>query len=268
MPTPLSETSDGMSVTNVDTSPAIELDGVSMVFQMSKGQPTHALDHIDLTVSDGEFVTVVGSSGCGKSTMLNLAAGLIEPTSGRVLVHGEMINGPGRDRSMVFQEDAVFPWYTVKRNIEYGLKVAKLSPKQIDERVNRFLEITKLEDYALAYPRELSGGMRKRVDVARATVVEPEILLMDEPFAALDALTKQDLQVALLDIWGLQKMTIVFVTHDIEEALFMSDRVVMMSPRPGRIKQITKVPFERPRVIELKTDPLFQDMRRELLMEL
>ena len=259
---------DGAPVIHADSSLAIKLEGVSMVFQMSQGEPTNALDDIDLSVADGEFVTVLGASGCGKSTILNLAAGLIEPTNGTVSVHGERVTGPGRDRSMVFQEDAVFPWYTVRRNIEYGLKVAKLPATQMDERVNHFLDITQLHEYAFAYPRELSGGMRKRVDVARATVVEPDILLMDEPFAALDAITKEGLQLALLDIWSLHKMTVLFVTHDIEESLFMSDKVVMMSPRPGRIKRMIPISFERPRLRELKTEPIFQDMRRELLMEL
>jgi NitT/TauT family transport system ATP-binding protein len=169
---------------------------------------------------------------------------------------------------MVFQDDAVFPWYTVRQNIEYGLKMAGVTKAERDKRVNHYLELVGLVGFDHAYPRELSGGMRKRVDLARAAVTEPDVLLMDEPFAALDAITKEGLQVELLKIWQQNRMTVLFVTHDIEEALFMSEQVAVMAAKPGRIKRIVDVPFPHPRSVELKTEPSFQALRRELTHEL
>ena len=223
---------------------------------------------LSLDVYDQEFLSIVGISGCGKSTLLNVIAGLLPSVSGEILLDGPPVSRPGPDRAMVFQEDAVFPWYTVRQNIEYGLKVANLSPEEINKRVDKYLNLIDLVEYQNIYPRELSGGMRKRVDVARAMVTNPELLLMDEPFASLDVMTKEKMQVDLLEIWTINRMTAIFVTHDLEEAIFLSDRIAVMSTKPGFVKHIVEVPFSRPRKQELKTSSEFQDLRRQLAFEL
>ena len=282
----------------------IHIDKVQMVYSRRGGGKLDVISQLSLDVHEHEFLTIVGESGCGKSTLLNIIAGLLNPTAGRVLVDGQPVTGPGPDRTMVFQDDAVFPWYTVRQNIEYGLRIARkckdapnkqlpktdgdqhrsgtgskqpharsgrrqrLSKAERDQRVNEFLQLTGLASSQNAYPRELSGGMRKRVDVARAAATAPRVLLMDEPFAALDVMTKEGLQLAFLDIWRKAQMTVVFVTHDIEEALFLSDRVMVMARHPGRVKRIVDVPYPRPRDTELKTEPAFQALRRELTREL
>lgn len=218
--------------------------------------------HLD--ICNQEFLTIVGTSGCGKSTLLNIIAGLFPPTKGHALLKGTKITHPGPDRTMIFQDDAVFPWYTVRQNIEYGLKIQKLEPNEIKRLVDHHLNLVGLKDAENLYPRQLSGGMRKRVDVARAVATNPEVLLMDEPFAALDVLTKEKLQTEFLNIWNNNRITVIFVTHDLEEALYMSDRVVVMSRQPGEVKRIVDVPFNRPRLLNLKTSPEFQEMRRDL----
>ena len=218
--------------------------------------------HMDIL--NQEFITIVGTSGCGKSTLLNIIAGLLPPTQGQALLKGIEITRPGPDRTMIFQDDAVFPWYTVRQNIEYGLKIQKLEPNEIKRLVDHHINLVGLKDAENLYPRQLSGGMRKRVDVARAVATNPEVLLMDEPFAALDVLTKEKLQTEFLNIWNNNRITVIFVTHDLEEALYMSDRVVVMSRQPGEVKRIVDVPFNRPRLPNLKTSPEFQEMRRDL----
>ncbi len=238
--------------------PKLSVDGVSMVF----GDQT-VFEAVNLDVGAGEFLCLIGSSGCGKTTLLNLIAGFMPPTEGEIRVSGRVVDGPGSDRAMVFQDDAVFPWYTVLQNIEYGLKIRKI-PKH--ERRTQARELTELvglggrEDY---YPAQLSGGMRKRVDVARALSVQPEVLLMDEPFAALDAITKAHMQEEFLRMWESRETTVVFVTHDIEEALFLGDRLILMGG--NSIMRETKVPFERPRTEEVRTSPELQGMRREVI---
>jgi len=218
----------------------------------------------DLSIFDQELITIVGASGCGKSTLLNIIAGLLPPSKGQVFMKQKKITQPGPDRTMVFQDDAVFPWYTVRRNVEYGLRVQKISAKERKKLVNHYIELVGLNDAQDLFPRQLSGGMRKRVDVARAIATKPEVLLMDEPFAALDVLTKSRLQEEFLNIWNVNRMTVVFVTHDLEEALYLSDRVVVMANKPGRVQRIVEVPFSRPRGLDLKTTPEFQKIRREL----
>jgi NitT/TauT family transport system ATP-binding protein len=227
-------------------------------------QPINVIDDLSLSVHDQEFLTIVGASGCGKSTLLNIIAGLLPPGSGNVYINDSEIQSPGPDRTMVFQDDAVFPWYTVYQNIEYGLRISKTERKLRIEQVKHVIDLVGLTGCENMYPRQLSGGMRKRVDVARAIITKPEVLLMDEPFAALDVLTKQHLQEQFLRIWNDNRITVVFVTHDLEEALYLADRVVVMSSHPGRISRIVNVPFERPRDKDVKTTNEFQLLRRDL----
>ena len=222
------------------------------------------IEDFNLFIQNQEFVSIVGASGCGKSTLLNILAGLIPPTQGKVQLKGNEITKPGMDRTMVFQDDAVFPWYTVQQNVEYGLKIQKIDPQERKNLTEHYIKLVGLSEASDLYPRQLSGGMRKRVDVARALATRPEVLLMDEPFAALDVLTKERLQEEFLNIWNGNRMTVIFVTHDLEEALYMSDRVVVMSNHPGRVKRVVNVDFPRPREIDLKTSPEFQELRRDL----
>jgi NitT/TauT family transport system ATP-binding protein len=240
--------------------PIIEIEHID--FTYTEGQKV--IEDFNLTIYDQELITIVGASGCGKSTLLNIIAGLLPPTSGMARINGVEITQPGPDRTMVFQDDAVFPWYTVRQNVEYGLRVQKIQKQKRNELVDHYINLVGLNEATDLYPRQLSGGMRKRVDVARAIATKPEVLLMDEPFAALDVLTKQRLQEEFLNIWSANRVTVVFVTHDLEEALYLSDRVVVMTPNPGRVQALVEVPFGRPREPDIKTDPKFQQMRREL----
>lgn len=250
-----------MSSPGVEGRVRIAIDGVDFAYTANQAL---ILQDIDLQVRSGEFVTLVGPSGCGKSTLLRLIAGLLQPGQGRVMVDGVEVGPPGPDRGMVFQDDAVFPWLTVERNVSYGPDAQRIAHPEREEAVNRALELVGLSDDRNRLPRELSGGMRKRVDVARAIVLRPEVLLMDEPFAALDVMTKEQLQEDFLEVWAAVGMTVVFVTHDLEEALFLSDRVEVMAPYPGRLVRSVEVPFDRPRRRGLRTDPSFQGLRAEL----
>lgn len=244
--------------------PKIRIENLVFSYANDQENALNVLDQLNLSVFDREFLTIVGASGCGKSTLLNIIAGLLPPSAGQVYINNQLILRPGPDRTMVFQDDAVFPWYTVYQNVEYGLKISMVDKPTRDQQVKHVLDLVGLTDCADMYPRQLSGGMRKRVDVARAIVTRPEVLLMDEPFAALDVLTKQRLQEQFLQIWNDNPMTVVFVTHDLEEALYLADRVVVMSSHPGRIARIVQVPFERPREKDVKTMPEFQSLRRDL----
>ena len=235
-------------------------EGVSLLFSGGIA----ALRDVDLSVPGGSFVSVVGTSGCGKSSLLNLAAGFFPPSGGRVLVGGAPVRGTDADRGMVFQEDAVFPWYTVLQNVEYPLRWSGVSRAERRRRAAELVERVGLGSRADALPGELSGGMRKRVDIARALASDPQVLLMDEPFGALDALTKVRLQQEFLAVWERQAPTVLFVTHDLEEALFLSDRVVVMAGQPGRIIRSLDVPFPRPRDQQLRNAPEFQRLRSEL----
>jgi NitT/TauT family transport system ATP-binding protein len=209
--------------------------------------PVVALDGIDLDVAGGELVCLLGPSGCGKSTLLSVLAGFLTPTAGEVLVDGHPVTGPGPQRGMVFQEYALFPWMTVAKNVGFGLAVAGLAPAEIDRRVKALLERFELDEFAESFPKDLSGGMRQRVAIARVLAIESPVLLMDEPFGALDALTRRDLQDELLRLWAQLGKTIVFVTHSIEEAVYLADRVAVMTYRPGNIKQVREVRLPRPR---------------------
>jgi NitT/TauT family transport system ATP-binding protein len=229
--------------------PILSIKGLSKKFANRNGE-LHALDSIDLDVEDGEFLVLVGASGCGKSTMLNLIAGLDRPDGGAVMMGGERIKAPGPDRSVVFQDGALFPWLTALKNVEFGLKRIGMPQKERTERAHHYLRLVKLDKFADSFIHELSGGMRQRVAIARALAVEPKILLMDEPFSALDAQTREDLYVELQEIWVRMGTTVVFVTHNVREAVTLGDRVVLLKPRPGRIQEIFPVHILRPRHID------------------
>jgi NitT/TauT family transport system ATP-binding protein len=229
-----------------------------------RGTDVLALDGVDLHVADGELVCLLGASGCGKSTLLSIVGGLERPTSGEVRIDGELVVGPGADRGMVFQGYSLFPWATVSQNIEWGLKVAKWSAARRRARVDELLGIMSLGEFADARPAELSGGMRQRVAIARALAPEPDLLLLDEPFGALDAQTKRHLQDFLLSVWKRTGVTILMVTHDVEEAVYLSSRIYVMAARPGRIADEIVVPFGESRGPAIKRDPRFLDLRDEL----
>lgn len=220
-----------------------------------------ALDRVSLDIGDEEFVTVVGPSGCGKSTLLNLAAGLTTPTSGEVLVDGRTVTGPGPDRGVIFQQYALFPWLTVRGNVEFGLKVGSVPAAERRRRADRAIALVGLTDFADALPKTLSGGMKQRCAIARAYAVDPDVLLMDEPFGALDALTRVQLQDRLLETWSRERRTVLFVTHDVEEAVYLARRVVVMAARPGRIHSVVEVDLPYPRTESLRLSPEFARIR-------
>ncbi|MHA7685580.1 ABC transporter ATP-binding protein [Cupriavidus sp. PET2-C1] len=224
----------------------LEIKDLSKQYQV-KGEPLPVLEHIDLTIQPGEFVSIVGSSGCGKSTLLRLIIGLEEDYQGEILLDGNRILGTSLDRGIVFQEHRLFPWLTVEQNISLGLLNAKIPESDKRSSVQEHIELVGLKGFETAYPYQLSGGMSQRVAIARALVNRPEVLLLDEPFGALDALTRAYLQQELQRIWELEGITAILVTHDVEEAVYLGDRVVVMQPRPGRIKRIVDVPLLRPR---------------------
>jgi NitT/TauT family transport system ATP-binding protein len=236
----------------------LEARGVSLDYVRPRtNERQRALDDVDLQVMEGEFVSVVGPSGCGKTTFLSVVDGLVPATSGTILVDGKVVTKPGRDRAMVFQDASLLPWRPVLRNVTYGLECNDVGAKEARERAMHFIEMVGLRGFEHHYPYELSGGMQQRVNLARALVMDPEILLMDEPFAALDAQTRETMQEELLQIWLKAKKTVLFITHQIDEAIFLSDRVVVFSARPGHVKEIVDVGLERPRRLALKRDPRF-----------
>jgi len=233
------------------------------VYQGRSGAVT-ALQNTQLTIGQNEFVCVVGPSGCGKTTLLNIIAGLESATTGTVKVENQLVTGPGKERGVVFQQYALFPWKTVLKNVEFGLKLRGLGAKERREKAEKYLELVGLKDFAHAYPKELSGGMKQRVAIARAYAVEPEVLLMDEPFGALDAQTRAQLQEELLNTWEKEKRTIFFITHDVEEAVILAQRVIIMSARPGRIKEIVDVDIPYPRTQETKLSDRFVEIKNEI----
>jgi len=209
--------------------------------------PVETLTNINLTVEDGEFLSILGPSGCGKSTLLEILAGLQLPTAGEVKIDGRKLHGTGIERGVVFQDPSLYPWHTVEQNVELGLELRGVSKAERRAISQKYLDMVGLRGFEHKYPHHLSGGMRQRAGLARALANSPEVLLMDEPFGAVDHLTRLQLQDDLLQIWETEKKTVVFVTHDVSEAVFLGDRVVLLSPRPGRINQIFKVPQKRPR---------------------
>ncbi len=242
----------------------IAIDSVSKSFATKEGSLL-VLDKFSLNVAPGEFVSVIGSSGCGKSTLLKIVGGLLPATSGTITVNDNIIDRPGLDRGFVFQSYSLFEWLTVKKNILFALKKSRLSGKEKESLTLQFIEEVGLKGFENAYPQELSGGMKQRVAIARALVYKPEILLMDEPFGALDAQTRGMMQELLLRVWEKHKTTVLFITHDVEEAILLSDRVIVMSSRPGRIKLERSVTISRPRNYETTTSNDFVAIKRELL---
>ena len=241
--------------------PKVQIKDVKKIYEGRNGQ-TIALNGANLDIYDNEFICVVGPSGCGKSTLLNIIAGLHEATSGEVLVDGVKVEGTGVDRGVVFQQYALFPWLTVKKNVEFGLSLKKeLTPEQREEIAMKYIKIVGLEKFVNAYPKELSGGMKQRVAIARAYAVNPSLLLMDEPFGALDAQTRTQLQTELLKTWEEEKKTCFFITHDVEEAILLASRVVVMSARPGRIKEVIDIDIPYPRNQETKMLPRFTELK-------
>ena len=241
----------------------VKISNVSKIYK-GTNKDVHALDNVNLDIYKNEFVCVIGSSGCGKSTLLNILAGLDTPNSGTIEIDGKAIEGTGVDRGVVFQQYALFPWLTVAKNVAFGLELQKKSKDEINKIVDHYLKAVGLIDFKNSYPKELSGGMKQRVAIARAYAVNPNILLMDEPFGALDAQTRAQLQTELLNTWDNEKKTCFFITHDVDEAVFLAQRVVIMSPRPGRIKAIVEVPISYPRVPETKLSKEFNDIKNEL----
>src|SRR2546428_99426 len=229
------------------------------------GRRVEAVRAIDFAVAPNEFAAILGPSGCGKSTLLNMVAGFDRPTRGQVWANGAPVEGPDPSRAVVFQEPALFPWYTVLDNITFGPKTRRVPPEVYRPRVDALLAQVGLEGFASHYPAELSGGMKQRVGIARVLVMEPEVLLMDEPFGSLDAQTRLVMQELLLDVWERRHQTVLFVTHDVEEALLLADSVSVMTARPGRIKKRITVELPRPRALDLTTSPLFNELKREVL---
>jgi NitT/TauT family transport system ATP-binding protein len=220
-----------------------------------------ALSDVSFSVEDGEFMAIVGPSGCGKTSMLNIIAGLLPYEEGNVAIDGKRVDGPGIDRAVVFQHASLLPWRTITGNVRYGMELQRrFDEKTMKERAEHFIKLVGLSGFERHYPSELSGGMQQRVNLARALAADPVVLLMDEPFAALDAQTREFMQAELLKIWSKAKKTVVFITHQINEAIYLADRVVVMSARPGRVKDVFKVPFARPRDLSLKRDPRFLEL--------
>lgn len=227
--------------------PTIEFRDITKEYENIDEEQTYALQDINLTVHDGEFLCVLGPSGCGKSTLLEITAGLLSQTSGEVLLDQVTQSGTSRDIGVVFQDSALFPWRSIRRNIEFGLEITGVSREERRARVQKTLELVGLTGFEEKYPHQLSGGMRQRAGLARTLVADPRVILMDEPFSAVDHLTRLTLQDEMIRIWEKEKKTIFFITHDVAEAVYLATRIVLLSPRPGRIQQIFDVPFERPR---------------------
>src|SRR6516165_4192005 len=239
----------------------IQARNVKLTFRPANRAPVRALDAFDMDVEDGEFISIVGPSGCGKSTFLNGLLGLIKPDAGEVRMHGRKITGPGSERAMVFQEFGLLPWRTVQHNIELGLELKRTAAAKRRLIAERLISLVGLAGFENHYPHELSGGMKQRVGLARALATDPEVLLMDEPFAALDAQTRDIMQAELLRIWQQARKTVLFVTHQIEEAVYLSDRVMVMTKRPGNAKQVFDIALPRPRDYEMRVTPQFNDIK-------
>jgi NitT/TauT family transport system ATP-binding protein len=242
----------------------LEVKSVFKLFQVN-GNQMEALKNINLDIEENEFVCFIGPSGCGKTTLLRIIAGLEEPSSGEILLEGQPIKGPGPERGMVFQEYSLFPWRTVLDNVAFGLELKGISKDQRHEKARQYLKMVELERFEERYPHELSGGMKQRVAIARALVNDPIAILMDEPFGALDAQTRNIMQSELLRIWEEEKKTVVFVTHSVDEAIYLADRIVIMSARPGKIKDVIKIDISRPRS---RTSPQVNAIRDRILCDL
>jgi NitT/TauT family transport system ATP-binding protein len=240
----------------------IKAENLDKVYLTEKGDPLPVLNKLQVEIYENEFVSIIGPSGCGKTTFLNIVAGLVLPTGGRVLVDGHAVAGPGRERGVVFQQDAIFLWRKVADNVKYGLEIRGVPRKERDKIASQYLRLVGLESFADFYPKELSGGMKKKVQIATVLANNPAVLLMDEPFGSLDYLTKVGLQQELLKIWTAETKTVLFVTHDVEEAVFLSDRVLVMTR--GKLERSLPIPFERPRLNEIRASQAFHEIKTEL----
>ena len=241
----------------------VHIDNVVKKFNGRNGEMI-ALNGVTLDIHDNEFICVVGPSGCGKSTLLNIIAGLLEPTSGQVYCDGELVTGTGTERGVVFQQYALFPWLTVKKNVRFALEMRGIKGQEADDLAMKYLEKVDLVKFADHYPKELSGGMKQRVAIARAYAADPQVLLMDEPFGALDAQTRTQLQSELLETWEKDRKTCFFITHDVDEAIILAQKVIIMSARPGRIKEIVDITIPYPRTQETKMSPEFLELKNHI----
>jgi NitT/TauT family transport system ATP-binding protein len=244
-------------------STALSINGVGLTYPTRAGH-TEALANVNVDIADGEFVALLGPSGCGKSTLLRLAAGLLAPTAGDIRLNDARITGPSRDTGVVFQKPSLLPWKTVRENVILPARTQGLDMRRAGQRADELLALVGLEAFAQAYPFELSGGMQQRVGIARMLLPDPALLLMDEPFAALDALSRETLTFALQDIWSVQRKSVLFITHSIPEAVFLADRILVMSPRPGRIVESLPNPLPRPRSVDTFDDPQFTALTQHL----
>jgi len=242
----------------------LEIRGVSKSFRRGKGDPIRVLDDLTFAVGELEFLAIIGPSGCGKSTFLRIVDGLIPADSGAIFLNGRPITGPGHGRGMVFQSFDLLPWRTAVANVEFGLEILGVSAAERREQSRHYIELVGLKGFEQAYPHQLSGGMQQRVGIARALAIRPEVLLMDEPFGSLDVQTRDLLQDELLRILERDKKTALLVTHSIEEAIYLADRILVLSARPAKVEMTVDIPFERPRTEELKTRPDFLAIRREV----
>jgi NitT/TauT family transport system ATP-binding protein len=268
---PSAQPAAGSAGAGVAARERIAFERVTVEFQTPSG-PLRVVDDVSYRVHDGEFVSIIGPSGCGKTTMMNLVAGFLRPTSGEVLLDGSPVTDPGPDRGVIFQEYGVFPWLTVRQNIAFGLnlRASRVAAGERDEIVRRYMRLMGLEDFAEAWPKTLSGGMRQRLAIARAYAVKPEFLLMDEPFGALDAQTRSAMQDLLIEVLQAERKTVMLITHSVEEAVYLSDRILVMTARPARIREIVEVPFRHPRDDSLHETHEFGEMRshvREVVMK-
>jgi NitT/TauT family transport system ATP-binding protein len=245
-------------------SPKLDVRQVSKSYSV-RGESLTVLQNISFQLQAREFVCLVGASGCGKSTLLSIVAGLISPSSGEVRVDGQAVIGPGSDRGMVFQGYTLYPWLTVEQNIAFGLQLRKLPKGEQQDRVRYYLDVVGLDQFAKAYPKQLSGGMKQRVAIARALANQPEVLLMDEPFGALDAQTKEQMQQFLLKLWQKTHVTVLMITHDVDEAIFLSQRVLIMTDRPGQLKQEIPVLLSGDRTLDTKLSLEFLEVKRKVL---
>jgi NitT/TauT family transport system ATP-binding protein len=244
----------------VSDGPLIDVRDVAKTFRARSGEDVEALSPVALAVAPGEFVAIVGPSGCGKSTLLRIVAGLVPPTAGQVRIAGRPVDGPRRDIGLCFQDAVLLPWRTVTRNVLVPAEVIGLDPARAGRRAGELLELVGLGGFADKYPKELSGGMRQRVAIARALMHDPAILLMDEPFGALDAMTRESMNLELLRIWQAHRKTVILVTHSIDEAAFLADRVVVMSARPGTIREVLDVKVARPRTPRTRFEPAYLEV--------
>jgi NitT/TauT family transport system ATP-binding protein len=264
-PALLALVAEGLSPIMVMAGAKLRVHEVTMTYRARRGGEVVAIDRLSLDVADRDIVSIVGPSGCGKSTLLRLIAGLVRPTSGEIWLDGHQVTDPGADRGMVFQSYTLFPWLTVQGNVEFGPRLRGVPEPERREIAARFIKMVGLVGFEHAYPKELSGGMMQRVAIARALANDPEVLLMDEPFGALDAQTRAFMGELLLDIWQASPKTILFVTHDIDEALFLGDRVYVMTARPGRFRAEVRLTLPRPRTLEVTTSEEFVNAKRRVL---